>query len=103
VACVRASDGDGRTRHRGVSHHTTTALGLTGAVVAVPVPEVLAADPALSATGHDVVAVEVPDVGALLEARGLHVTTMGRGPAEDPLFFAAAGAAGVHVAGLLGA
>jgi hypothetical protein len=103
VACVRASDGDGRPRHRGVSHHTTTALGLTRAEVAVPVPGALAADPALVATGHDVVAVEVPDVGALLEARGLRVTTMGRGPAEDPLFFAAAGAAGVHAAGLLGA
>jgi hypothetical protein len=102
VACVRASDGDGRARHRGVSHHTATALGLARTAATVPVPEALAADPALSGTHHDVVAVDVPDVGTLLDERGLRVTTMGRGPAEDPLSFAAAGAAGVHAAGLIG-
>jgi hypothetical protein len=102
VACVRASNGDARARHRGVSHHTATALGLAHAEVTVPVPASLAAHPALARHGHPVVAVEVPDVGPLLEARGLRVTTMGRGPAEDPLFFAAAAAAGVHTAGLIG-
>ncbi|MBU6217155.1 MAG: hypothetical protein KGR17_11175, partial [Acidobacteria bacterium] len=36
----------------------------------------------------------VPEPGPLLDAAGLRVTTMGRGPGEDPLFFAAAAAAG---------
>jgi hypothetical protein len=87
IACVRASDADERARHRGVSHHTTTALGLVRSPVRVPVPPALADDP---------VATEVvppPDVAALLEGLGLQITTMGRGPAEDPLFFATAGAA----------
>ncbi|MDQ2650174.1 MAG: DUF3866 domain-containing protein, partial [Actinomycetota bacterium] len=39
---------------------------------------------------------------SLLDAVGLRVTTMGRGPAEDPLFFAAAAAAGAVAASLLG-
>jgi len=38
----------------------------------------------------------------LLAARGLTVTTMGRGPDEDPGFFRYAGAAGVAAATLLG-
>jgi hypothetical protein len=50
---------------------------------------------------HDLVAVDPPDVAALLEAAGLRVTTMGRGPAEDPAFFLAAGAAGHLAADLL--
>jgi hypothetical protein len=37
----------------------------------------------------------------LLADAGLRVTTMGRAPADDPLFFAAAGAAGTLAAGLL--
>ena len=37
---------------------------------------------------------DAPDVAALLDAAGVRVTTMGRGPDEDPLFFPAAAAAG---------
>jgi hypothetical protein len=37
-------------------------------------------------------------VGALFEKAGLEVRTMGRTPAEDPGFFAYAGAAGVVAA-----
>jgi hypothetical protein len=47
------------------------------------------------------VVVEPPDTAALLAEAGLQVTTMGRGPAEDPDFFAAAGAAGRLAADLL--
>ncbi|MEO7428056.1 MAG: DUF3866 family protein, partial [Acidimicrobiales bacterium] len=50
---------------------------------------------------HDVRVVDVPPMPELLDAAGLSVTTMGRGPLEDPLFFDAAGAAGVLAAGLL--
>ena len=49
---------------------------------------------------HEVVEVTVPDVPALLAGRGLRVETMGRGPEEDPRFFAYAGAAGVIAAGV---
>ena len=44
----------------------------------------------------------VPDVPAVLEGAGLRITTMGRGPAEDPAFFAACGAAATVAAGMLG-
>jgi hypothetical protein len=80
IACVRASDGDGRDRHRGISHHTATALDLLRTPVIVPVPA---------------------DVAGLLEGAGITVTTMGRTPSEDPMFFRTAAAAGVAAAGLL--
>jgi hypothetical protein len=82
ILCVRASSGDQRERHRGVSHHTTTVLDLVRSPVAAP-------------TADDV---DVPDVGALLARHGLRVTTMGRTPEQDPLFFQTAGAAGVVAA-----
>ena len=49
---------------------------------------------------RDVRVVEGPDVGALLAERGLHITTMGRGPDEDPLFFRATASAGALAAGM---
>jgi hypothetical protein len=97
VAALRMSSGDERPRHQGLSHHARTALGLTRSRVLAPVPRGQDAD---GLERHEVVEVEPPDVAALLAAAGLTVTTMGRGPAEDPLFFAAAAAAG-HVAGTL--
>jgi hypothetical protein len=97
VAALRMSSGDERPRHQGLSHHARTALRLTRSRVLAPVPT---GQPVEGLDRHDVRAVEPPDVAALLAAAGLSVTTMGRGPAEDPLFFAAAGAAG-HLAGTL--
>jgi hypothetical protein len=84
ILAVRASEADERDRHRGVSHHTTTVLSLTHARVLVAVPEGFHID----ASDHEVVELLVPliDIG---------ITTMGRGPADDPLFFRAAAAAGV--------
>ena len=90
IIAVRYSDVDSRDRHRGVSHHTTTSLALAGIRPLVPVPRG-ARDPALG----DVVDVDVPDD---LDFGG---TTMGRGPADDPGFFAYAAAAGVLAASLL--
>jgi hypothetical protein len=92
VVAVRTSEADARTRHRGMSHHTATSLRLAGrpasvahaagtAALDVPPP-------------HRVLTVEVPDVGLLLSRVGLTVTTMGRGPDDDPLFFATTAAAG---------
>ncbi|MEQ1786860.1 MAG: DUF3866 family protein [Acidimicrobiales bacterium] len=97
VAVLRMSDGDERERHQGVSHHSRTALDLTRSTVLVAAPS----EGVYDHPRHDVRVVEGPDVPALLVARGLHVTTMGRGPAEDPLFFRATAAAGALAASLL--
>ena len=97
IAALRMSSADERPRHQGLSHHARTALDLTRSRVLAPVPT------GADVTGlerHDVRRVEPPDVAGLLAAAGISVTTMGRGPDEDPLFFAAAAAAG-HLAGTL--
>jgi hypothetical protein len=94
IACVRVSDADDRERHRGISHHTRTALDMTLVPVTVPLPP--SVDPAeLGPTIHEVRTLEVPDVAALLGEAGLHVTTMGRRPAEEPRFFESCAAAAV--------
>lgn len=90
ILAVRASSADQRARHRGMSHHTDTIsrfLCHTVQCAAIP-PEV--------SRLRNVVArqVEAPDPGEVLGALGLDVRTMGRGPAEDPLFFEAAAGAG---------
>lgn len=90
VCCVRASAADPRERHRGVSHHVDTVLDLTRSRVEVAtVPGA-----PLARDDHDVVVVEPVGVAGLLADRGLRVTSMGRGPEQDPLFHDAAGAAG---------
>jgi hypothetical protein len=90
--CARASSADPRPRHRGVSHHVRTILGLAAVRPVVPLPAALAGD----VVGATVVA--GPDAAAVLDAFDLAVTTMGRGPAEDPAFFAAASSAGAWAA-----
>jgi Protein of unknown function (DUF3866) len=105
VACLRLSAADRRARHRGVSHHSLTALGrLALAPAAVAVPRLADAELAalvdrqLTEAGvagrHRLVPVAAPDPAKLLATWGLEVTSMGRGPEEDPVFFAAAAAAG---------
>src|SRR3546814_4662960 len=91
------SSGDARPRHQGVSHHSTTALDLTASRVLVAAPGA----GAYASDRHDVRVVAPPDVAHLLEDAGMRVPTMGRGPAADPLFFAAAGPAGELAAVLL--
>lgn len=108
VAAVRFSLADPRLRHQGASHHSCTALGLltrARATIGVPQGEFekrLRSD--LDACGvadrHRLVAVADPDIPALLAARRLRVTSMKRGPAQDPGFYAVAGAGGT-VAALL--
>ncbi len=98
VAALRMSDGDPRHRHRGVSHHSRTVLELVRSDVIVASPE----PDAYQHPRHDVRVVAPPAVAELLADAGLAVTTMGRGPLEDPLFFRAAGAAGAVAAALLG-
>ncbi len=86
----RMSAADPRPRHRGISHHTRTVLELLLAPVTVALPPGI--DPPAWGARHDWRAVEVDLDG--YAASGLPAATMGRSLAEDPLFFAAALAAG---------
>lgn len=103
----RLSSSDPRPRHRGASHHTLTTLALLLAPVTVPVPEgddagAGLADALTSLTsaggGRHRLAPEPVDADGY-GASGLPTRTMGRDLAEDPLFFAAALAAGSALAG----
>jgi Protein of unknown function (DUF3866) len=88
VLAVRVSHGDARERHHGVSHHTRAVLELCGERVAAPWPAGLAIP-------SDLGTVEEIDVDGWREAcEGLPLEHMGRGPDDDPWFFAAAFAAG---------
>jgi uncharacterized protein DUF3866 len=124
---ARMSSGDRRERHRGISHHTTTVLDLLLAPVSVALPAGMrspvgvelraslgaafgegagASGPAASLqverpvriTRHDWrrAVVDLPGFAA----SGLPARTMGRTPAEDPLFFGAALAGGGALAEL---
>jgi hypothetical protein len=111
IACLRVSFADPRSRHRGLSHHSVTALGLAcRSRVTIPVPLVGGAEEetlraALVAAGldprHDVVSVKSPDILGLFDKHGLAVTSMGRPAAADPVFFACAAAAGVVASELM--
>lgn len=112
VAIPRISFADPRPRHRGLSHHTVTALGLVAlASCSVVLPEL--DNPEMSALLDEQLArAWAPDKHQLVTAdgrpaldelagRGVRVTSMGRTPEDDPAFFLAAGAAGIHAAGLV--
>ncbi len=101
VVLCRAISGDARERHRGISHHTLTALSLTPVPVDVVLPPELA-DESGRLAAHQVHVVEPPEVDELLRAVDLRVTTMGRGPEEDPLFFRAVASAASHAVALSG-
>ena len=118
---ARMSSGDPRERHRGISHHTLTVLDLLLEPVTVALPagmrspvgadlraglgSVFGSAPARRVptaeverpariARHDWRRAEV-DLPAYA-ASGLPSQTMGRGLAEDPLFFAAALAGGTR-------
>jgi hypothetical protein len=114
----RLSSSDPRPRHRGLSHHSRSVLELLLAPVRVPVPEIEtegwplleeeapaggsreeALEDLIAATkGKHDLAVETVDLAGYA-ASGLPARTMGRDLDEDPLFFAAALAAGAALAG----
>jgi hypothetical protein len=88
VLAARVSSADDRERHRGVSHHTEAVLALCAGGVTVGWPEGLEA-PDWVEPRQDV------DVAGWEDAcAGLPLSHMGRGPDEEPWFFAAAFAAG---------
>lgn len=120
VVAPRLSSSDPRRRHRGLSHHSAAVLDLLLAPVRVPVPEAeLEGWPLLDVDApeggsaraaldslieicrgrHDI-AVEAIDLDGYASS-GLPARTMGRTIGEDPLFFAAALAAGGAVAGAI--
>jgi hypothetical protein len=82
VVAARVSGADERERHRGLSHHTEAVLALV--------------------RGEPVVAGEPAD-GWREACAGLPLSHMGRGPDEDPDFFAAAYAAGLAARELVAA
>ncbi|HET9937520.1 MAG TPA: DUF3866 family protein [Gaiella sp.] len=87
VVAPRVSFGDERERHRGLSHHTRAALALCLGDVRIAWPRGLERP-----AGLDVVEVDVE--GWELACAPLPLSHMGRGPDDDPWFFAAAFAAG---------
>lgn len=99
ILCLRCSDADPRERHQGVSHHSRTVLDAVRSEVDVPHPPGVAR----CTDRHRWHEVGPGDPAALLDELGLRVTTMGRLPAEDPLYFAAAAAAGRFAAAQLAA
>ena len=90
IVAVRYSDGDPRERHRHVSHHTRSALRMVLGAREVAWPRGLDRDETLGEV------VEVDVKGWSDACAGLTLTHMGRGPSDDPWFFAAAFAAGRH-------
>jgi len=110
VGSLRMSDGDGRPRHRGVSHHSLTAYGKVALLPAdLPVPDGL--DPGLAAeidaalapltARHRLVRVRTDGLDAALRASPVGLSTMGRGLDQDHAYFLAAAAAGRHAASLI--
>jgi hypothetical protein len=92
----RLSSTDERARHRGVSHHTLTVIELLLGAVEVPVPAGEAESIAVlsdACGGRHRLREESVDLAGYA-ASGLPARTMGRGIDDDPLFFAAALAAG---------
>ncbi len=88
VVAVRVSNREERERHRGVSHHTRAALRLCLGRVQLAWPSELVG----GEWDASIVHVDVDDWQR--ECDGLPLEHMGRGPADDPWFFAAAFAAG---------
>lgn len=111
ILTLRLSFADKRDRHRVVSHHTLAALtrvALAPALVPVPqlpAPQAEQVEAALADAGvwrlHERVAdLSASANGSPPDLRGVEVTTMGRGLADDPAYFAAAFSAGAVAAGV---
>ncbi|MHB8155975.1 MAG: DUF3866 family protein [Desulfocucumaceae bacterium] len=111
VAVPRISMADARERHRGLSHHTATALGKVAlSRCAIPVPAWSGGVKALiykqlKESGifykHNIVETDADSFEEIMDYYGLSVTTMGRTVKDDPEFFRTACAAGIYVSGLL--
>lgn len=120
ISAMRMSQADARRRHRGISHHTLTAVtqvARPGCIIPVPSPDTLtdaeaaiasawehgpgaveqetaAQLPELAEAGHSLVDVGLEGLLTALGESPVRLSTMGRGLAEDPIAFLAAAAAG---------
>jgi hypothetical protein len=92
VLAVRVSEQDPRERHRGISHHARAILDLCLGDVTVAWPAGAEA-PSWLGPRHEVDASEWRTA-----CEGLPLSFMGRGPDDEPTFFAAAYAAGLVAA-----
>jgi hypothetical protein len=105
IACLRISFRDERPRHRGVSHHSLTALTVGArarATVAVPDlgdhnPDIVRSLERI-AQRHDLVEADGRPGIALMEQRDIRPRSMGRPYEQNPEFFLAAAAAGAVAA-----
>jgi hypothetical protein len=97
IIALRLSEADPRPRHRGVSHHTAAILSLFGPSVVRPWPE---GCPIAYPADEGMHVVDASDWREACEE--LPLSHMGRGPDEDPWFFAAAYAAGLVARRMLG-
>ncbi|MEW6724362.1 MAG: DUF3866 family protein [Bacillota bacterium] len=97
---------DARRRHRGLSHHTLTALTLVALAPAeVVLPDPLTAVDAaqlrqLQEAGHRLIWRQVDNCLDLCREWKVELKTMGRGFDQEPELFRAAAAAGIHAAEL---
>jgi hypothetical protein len=89
ILAVRVSDSDSRERHRGVSHHARSVVELSLGALRIAWPAGAAAPEWLAPRD------EVDASGWRDACGGLPLEHMGRGPDEEPTFFAAAYAAGL--------
>ena len=109
VASLRVSQADTRERHRGVSHHSLTALGrvaLAAADIAVPdLPGEFGAQLRRAveplSPPHRLVAAPVDGLLEALRSAPVTLSTMGRGLDDDPAYFLCAAAAGRYAGTLL--
>jgi hypothetical protein len=88
ILAPRVSLADERDRHQGLSHHTRAVLELVLGEVTVAWPR------GLDLREKPELVTTVDTTGWEEACAGLPLETMGRGPAEEPWFFAAAFAAG---------
>jgi hypothetical protein len=96
VLALRISQLDPRERHRGVSHHSHAVLSLRGGAYDVAWPAGCPVEHSIAEGATEV------DASDWRQACGeLPLSHMGRGPEDDPWFFAAAFAAGRLARGLV--
>ena len=89
VLALRLSERDARERHQGLSHHSEAVLSFAGTSCRIAWPSGCPVEHRIRENADAV------DVSDWEEAcAGLPLLHMGRGPTEDPWFFAAAFAAG---------
>jgi Protein of unknown function (DUF3866) len=108
IAILRIMFADARERHRGLSHHTISALRVGArarAIIPLPVLDVVRRNTLLDQLrrsgiegAHEIREIEADFVLELLRQCCFKVTVMSRSIEEEPEYFMAAGAAGLLAA-----